>query len=109
MISLIKSDGSNLSSLHHMTCFSSHVHVRIHFTNASGAIWAGMVTTATNEHLPLAGVGAHGVEAGESWTAGLAQTHALIHICRTIHKACGDRVREDSDTEQEERTRGKER
>ena len=100
-----------LTSLHHVTsCFGSHVLCgRPSLTNASGAVGAGVVTTATNEHLPLAGEGAHAVQAGEPRTAGLAQTHALINVCRTNtnNEACGDRGGDEPKTGKEKSRRRK--
>lgn len=52
-------------------------------TDAPGSIWAGMVASAAHDHLALAGVRAHRVDAVEARAAGLRQTGALIDVCRS--------------------------
>lgn len=51
-------------------------------TDAPGSIWAGVVASAAHDHLALAGVRAHCVDAVEARAAGLRQTGALIDVCR---------------------------
>lgn len=48
-------------------------------TNTSGSIGAGMIATAAN-HLPLARVGSHCVDAVKCWATGLGQSATLINV-----------------------------
>lgn len=54
--------------------------LELDLTNTSCSVLIGVVASAAGQHVPLAGVGPHSVDAVESWLAWLRERCAFVNI-----------------------------
>ena len=52
-------------------------------THTLGPVLAGVVASPTEQRVPLARVGAHGVDAAKAWPTGLGQRRTFVDVCRS--------------------------